>query len=239
MRDKRSSGVFVFVGILFTLLLHVGVLGGYWLARAQTAGAAPLGPGTYVDAALVKFGKPRDLSFLPHKVGQQHTKDTPTGLKIATSDKALPHLDDKKKDEPQKDDPLAKINAQMRSRFKPDEPEGFEQAGEGSPTGSKSGTATEARGDPYIQEIMAAVGDSWQIPTTIKESELASLKATVCLTIDRAGKLTHFEFRQHSTSSQFDSSLEAALGTLKKLSPPPDRFAAAAGAGLLCPNFSK
>ena len=61
------------------------------------------------------------------------------------------------------------------------------------------------------------------MPTTIKDSELANLSADVCLTITNDGFLTKFSFIRKSGNSQFDSSLDAALSTTKKLPPPPDR----------------
>jgi hypothetical protein len=236
---RRASGPFVVGGIALTALLHFAVIGGFWLARARASSAPALGPGTFVDAQLVKFGKPRDLSFLPHKQGQVKVIDKPTGLKIATDAKALPHLDKEDKKEPDKTDPLAKTHAEMFKNQLNDQPEGVDTSGEGSLTGSKAGTATEARGDPYILSLIDQIGTAWQVPTTIKDSDLARLKAEVCLTIDESGALTHYEFTARSGNSQFDSSLEATLSTTKKVPAPPDRFKRAASRGQLCPVFSK
>src|SRR4030095_5828359 len=94
MRERRSSGVFVFIGILMTLAVHLGVVGGLLLSRAVAQNAPPLGPGSYLDAQLVKFGKPRDLSFLPHKQGQVKVTGPPEGLQIATSADAKPKTKD-------------------------------------------------------------------------------------------------------------------------------------------------
>ena len=234
---RRNSTPFVVGGIALTAALHFGVLLFFWIARAQANSAAPLGPGAFVDAQLVKFGKPRDLSFLPHKIGQVKSVGPPTGLKIATDAKALPHLDKEEK-QPDKTDPLKNTHAEMFKNLT-DQPEGVDTTGEGSPTGSKAGTATEAKGDPYILSLIDQIGTAWQVPTTIKDSELAKLSAEVCLTIDASGALTHYEFTQKSGNSQFDSSLEATLSTTKKVPPPPDRFAKAAARGRLCPVFSK
>jgi TonB C terminal len=234
---RRNSTPFVIGGIIMTALLHLAVIGGFWLARARAEAAPPLGPGTFVDAQLVKFGKPRDLSFLPHKQGQVKTVGPPTGLKIATDAKALPHLDKDDKP-PDKTDPLKNTHAEMFKNLT-DQPEGVDTSGEGSLTGSKAGTATEAKGDPYILSLIDQIGTAWQVPTTIKDSDLQKLSAEVCLTIDASGALTHYEFTQRSGNSQFDSSLEATLSTTKKVPPPPDRFQSAAARGRLCPVFSK
>ena len=56
---------------------------------------------------------------------------------------------------------------------------------------------------------------------------------------DASGALTGFTFMRKSGNGQFDSSLEATLGTIKALPPPPERFARAAEHGKLCPTFQK
>ena len=109
----------------------------------------------------------------------------------------------------------------------------------GSLTGSKAGTANEAKGDPYILGLIDVIGTRWTVPTTIKDAELANLSADVCLTIDPGGNLTNFTFTRRSGNSQFDSSLEATLGVIRHVEPPPARFASAAARGRLCPTFSK
>ena len=64
-------------------------------------------------------------------------------------------------------------------------------------------------------------------------------RADVCLTIADSGALTSYSFMRKSGNSQFDSSLDATLSTIKKLPPPPDRWRSAASRGRLCPTFSK
>jgi hypothetical protein len=239
MRKRKLDPLF-FAGLVVTMLVHAGVLGGYYLTRAHAASTEPpLGPGQFVDAQLVRFGRPRDLSFLPHKIGQVKTKGPAEGIKVAKDEKALPRLEPEKKP-PDVIDPLKKTHADLFKNLKdPDAPEGFQEEGVGSPTGSKAGTATEAKGDPYILALIDQIGTAWTVPTTIKDSELATLSADVCLTIAGDGALTHFTFIRKSGNSQFDSSLEASLGTIKKLPEPPDRFRAVAARGRLCPTFSK
>jgi hypothetical protein len=221
-------------------VVHAGVLGGYYLTRAHAASAPPLGPGTFVDAQLVRFGRPRDLSFLPHKQGVVKTTAPPDAIKVARDLSALPRLDKDKEPPPQdRIDPLKKTHAELFKHINDDQPEAVVEDGVGSPTGSRAGTATEAKGDPYILALIDQIGSSWAVPTTIKDSELATLSADVCLTISGDGVLTHYEFTRKSGNSQFDSSLEATLGTTRKLPAPPERFAAAAARGRLCPTFSK
>lgn len=235
--ERRGKGPLVIAGILATLALHGGVAGFVWLTSRGSADAAkPPGPGTFVDAQLVRFGKPRDLSFLPHKQGVVKSQK-PEGIKVAKDLNALPRLD---KDEPKDNkDPLKNTRAEMFKNLKDDDRPEAVSEGEGSLTGSRAGTATEAKGDPYILELIDKIGSGWTVPTTIKDSELINLSVDACLTIAESGALTGYKIIKGSGNSQFDSSLEATLSTIKSLPAPPDRFRAAAARGRLCPTFAK
>lgn len=203
--------------IVFTVALHALVLGGAFIARMLSFHHTTISKESYVDAQLVRFGKPRDLSFLPHKEG--HVKDKPPEIKVAKDLNALPHLE--KKDEPKDVDPLKKTHAEQFKQM--DDNEGVQPSNEGSLTGSRAGTATEAKGDPYILQLVDMIGSAWSVPTTLSDAQLAKLTAVACLTISESGALTSYKIVQPSGNSQFDSSLDAALSTTKKLPPPPDR----------------
>jgi len=227
--------VYVVVGVLATLALHLGFFASVYLTRTSAEASKPMGPGTFVDAQLVRFGKPRDLKFLPHK--ERHEKPPTDAIKVAKDINAAPSKDDPKKTEP---DPLKNKRAELFKDLKDDEQPGVEATNVGSLTGSKAGTADEAKGDPYIMSLQDKIGTAWTVPTTIKDAQLASLTAEVCLTISADGKLISSKIITGSKNSQFDSSLEAALNSLKDLGlPPPDRFRKAAANGRLCPTFSK
>jgi hypothetical protein len=235
MRSRRDALSF-FVGILMAAAVHGGVFAYIWITRAHAAEKPEINIGQFVDAQLVKFGKPRDLSFLPHKQGVVKTVAPPEALKVAKDMNQLPRIDDKKQDPPDKIDPLKKTRAEFFKQLKdPDQPEGFQDVGEGSLSGSRSGTATEAKGDPYILSLIDQIGGQWQVPTTIKDSDLAKLSALVCLDIADDGKLRGYTFRNKSGNSQFDSSLDAALSTIKSVPAPPDRWRGKK----LCPEFVK
>jgi hypothetical protein len=232
------------VAVVVTIALHAGVLGGMYLARALSSHHEPQLKEAFVDAQLVRFGKPRDLSFLPHKHGR--VKDKPPDIKVAKDMKALPHLEPEKK--PEDVDPLKKTHAEIFKHLD-DDTEGVEATNEGSLTGSRAGTATEAKGDPYILQLVDLIGSHWTIPTTLKDDQAAQLSADVCLTITESGLLAKYRIVRGSGNSQFDSSLGAALSTLRHLPAPPDRdiqtpggprnLRRLAGRGLLCPTLAK
>jgi hypothetical protein len=52
-----------------TIGVHAGVFGFMWLRRNFVDHSSKPQLGAFVDAQLVKFGKPRDMTFLPHKEG--------------------------------------------------------------------------------------------------------------------------------------------------------------------------
>lgn len=236
-RDSgRKIGALPLVGLAVTLGVHAAVIGIALFSRAHASESKPMVLGAFVDAQLVKFGKPRDLSFLPHKDGVVKNTVQKADIKIAR-DANAPIVT--QKDDKADVDPLKKTHAEQFKQLNDDErPPAVEETG-GSLTGSRAGTATEAKGDPYILELIDKIGSAWSVPTTIRDDQLKDLSADVCLTIDSNGALTKFEFMRRSGNSQFDSSLEATLGTMKALTPPPDRFRSAAARGRLCPTFQK
>jgi hypothetical protein len=235
VQNERGVGVVPLVGLLVTIGVHAGVLGAAWLMHHAGGDDKKPQLGAYVDAQLVKFGKPRDMSFLPHKEGSVKNTVQKADIKIA-KDANAPITP---KEEKAEVDPLKKTRAELFKQLKDDDrPPAVEETG-GSLQGSRAGTASEAKGDPYILSLIDKIGSAWTIPTTIKDSDLKDLSADVCLTIDGSGALTHFDFIRKSGNSQFDSSLEATLGTLKAVPAPPDRFRSAAARGKLCPTFQK
>jgi hypothetical protein len=217
--------------LIITIALHAGVFGTL-LVQRMLAGRPPKpGQEHYVDATLVRFGKPRDLSFLPHKKGVVKTKAPEEAIKVARDLNQLPKID--KHEKPDEIDPLKRTHADQFKHLQ-DEPEGVETQ-EGSLQGSRAGTASEASGDPYIASLKDAIGTSWRVPTTIPDDVAAKLVAVACLKISDSGQLTRFDIQTGSGNSQFDSSLMAALGSIKTLPVPPDRFRHKT----LCADFSK
>lgn len=230
-----GAGV-VIAGLFVTLAVHAGVLGAMWLVRHHKSVDKPPVLGAFVDAQLVKFGKPRDLSFLPHKDGVVKNKVQKAEIKLARDANAPISTE---KDQKAEVDPLKKTHAELFKDLPDDDkPEAVTEEG-GSLQGSRAGTADEAKGDPYILALIDKIGTAWQVPTTLRDDQLKALSADVCLTIADDGALNGYNFVRKSGNSQFDSSLEATLGTLKALPAPPEKWRAVAARGRLCPTFQK
>jgi hypothetical protein len=217
--------------LVITIGLHVGVFATLWVQRALAGRHASAGAEHFVDATLVRFGKPRDLSFLPHKRGVVKSKAPEEQIKVARDINQLPRLD--KHEKPDQIDPLKRTHADQFKHLD-DEPEGVETQ-EGSLSGSRAGTSSEASGDPYIAALKDQIGTAWRVPTTIPDDVAAKLVAIACLKIADNGALSSYQLDKGSGNSQFDSSLMATLSTIRQLPPPPDRFRRKT----LCAEFSK
>lgn len=232
------------VGVICGVSLCVAVsgllVGGVLISRSHGARLHGAEINTYVDAKLVRFGKPRDLSFLPHVQATPKPHSEKKVLKLA-DDPDRPHKDlPRPPEEPPKETNLSKIADQFKNlRQDEDDRATREAAEEGSLSGSRGGTATEASGDPFIREIMAAVTERWTVPSLLTPGELSRLKATACLKIDDDGRLVKFEIIEKSNNDLFDGSLNTTLGSITTLPKPYGKFAGAARRGKLCPEFTK
>ena len=231
-RLDRNSFI---AGLCLALLINGGGLLSLWWVNHKGAHSSRKDVEVFVDAKLVRFGKKRDLSFLPHVQAQPKTAEKPKTLKLAQDpDKPT------KKEEPKRIEDLSKLADRIKN-LRTDEDDRVTKAAleEGDPTGTHGGTAAEASGDPYIREIMAAVVERWTVPTLLTPGDLLKLQAAACLTIDDDGKLVSFRVVEASGNSLFDGSLVATLGAIKELPKPHGRYARAARTGKLCPTFSK
>jgi hypothetical protein len=221
-------------GLCLTLALNGGGLLMLWRSSRHVDKPRPSGPEVFVDVKLLKFGRKRDLSFLPHVETTPRTADK-NKIKLAQD----PDKPAQKREE-KKPDALAKLTDLTRNlRADDDERATREALEEGDPNGVRGGSANEAAGDPYLREIVAAVLERWTVPTMLKPEDLAKLQAAACLTIDDDGNLRSFRIVEQSGNPLFDGSLNATLGSIKTLPKPHGRFAGAARSGRLCPVFSK
>jgi outer membrane biosynthesis protein TonB len=221
-------------GLCLAILVNGGGLLVLWRATHRVDRPKLAGPEVFVDVKLLKFGRKRDLSFLPHVDVTPRTAQKNT-LKLAQDpDKPSQKREDKKPEA------LAKLTDLARN-LRADDDERASRAAleEGDPNGVHGGTASEAAGDPYLREIVAAVLERWTVPTMLKPEDLAKLQAAACLTIDDDGNLRSFRIVEASGNPLFDGSLNTTLGSLKTLPRPHGRFAQAARTGRLCPVFSK
>ncbi len=221
-------------GLCLAIVVNGGGMLALWRSSQRTDKPKLAGPEIFVDVKLLKFGRKRDLSFLPHVDATPRTADKNKIHLAQDPDKPVQKKDDKK------DDKLAKLTDLTKNlRADDDERATKEALEEGDPNGVRGGTASEAAGDPYLREIVAAVLERWTVPTMLKPEDLAKLQAAACLTIAEDGTLRAFRIVESSGNTLFDGSLNTTLGSIKTLPKPHGRFAGAAKSGRLCPVFSK
>ena len=244
--DSRP-GVLIVFGLGATIVLHgvllATILGGR--ASAQRV-ARPQEFGQVVDVQAVKFGKPRDLSFLPHKEAPPTPRPKPK-LALTQNEHALPRI--KNPDEPDKpveEDPLKKVH-KFDDNPTADPANTGSAVEEGDENGLRGGTATVGKGPIYLQHLVAAIQNAWIVPTSFTDAQLRRLKAQACIKIDAEGKITEFKISESSNSDRFDSTLLDALASIKQFDPPtnerlmpggPTIKEAVTGDGV-CLNFQK
>ncbi len=226
--DRQS----LLAGLGLALLINGGGMGALYYLSRHAAPSTRAQNEVYVDVKLMRFGKKRDLSFLPHKEATQ----APDKNKIKVTDNPDKPIPKDKPKEPPKPN-LTKLDEALKNLKVEDDQRGAME--EGDPNGVRGGTAAEASGDPYIQAIVAAVVSRWTVPTMLSPGELSRLQAAACLKIDDDGRLIEFRITEPSGNSLFDGSLLSTLGSIKELPKPRGPFARAARAGKLCPFFAK
>jgi TonB C terminal len=210
-----KRGLSVTMGLIATALLHGGIIGVVWFgrARAEAEKKPAFMDGQVVDVQAVKFGKKRDLSFLPHKEMVIHDKGPKPKIALTENDHALPHMKDPNDKPPEEEDPLKRTHRFDNVNDQPEQ-KGVEE--EGDPNGVKGGTATVGKGPVYLQHLQAAVQNAWVVPTTITDEQLARLEAQACVKIDRnTSKIGEIGMHKTSKDDRFDATLLDALGKVK------------------------
>ena len=143
--DRRG----LVAGLCLTLLINGGGLLLLWRSTRHTDKPRLSGPEIFVDVKLLKFGRKRDLSFLPHVETTPRTADQ-NKIKLA-QDPDKPSV----KREDKKPDALAKLTDLTKNlRADDDERATREALEEGDPNGVRGGTANEAAGDPYLLSLI-------------------------------------------------------------------------------------
>lgn len=233
-RHRPADRQSLLVGLAVALSINGGSLGAiYWYHR-HGASVSKKQNEIFVDVKLMKFGKKRDLSFLPHIEAAPRVAE-PNKIKV-TDNPERP----KERPKEQRRPDLSKLFDEVKNMRVDDDDRATRQASEeGDPRGVRGGTANEAAGDPFVLAVAAAIQERWTVPTVLTTSELSRLHASACLKIDDEGRLVEFHIEKPSGNSLFDGSLLSTLGSIKELVKPYGPFARLARVGKFCPDFSK
>ena len=210
-RGSRRS----FSGLLITLALH-GVI--FWTVKsAHSRPQEPLiVPRDFVQAEMVKLGKPRDKFWLP-KVHAAPPPPPPDAIKLSDDANAkaapveAPKLEDPKTS---KDVRRALERAQKLSALVPDEPD------EGSLTGSKIGTSDHEIGDQYLASIKGALLQNYNFPAGISADQIPT-PPQIRLRIGADGTLSEIKLTKGSGNPLVDDACVSAAQLTRKVPAPP------------------
>lgn len=196
------------------LAVEVALIGGViaasivWTAPSAEAAKPPLEEKQAIEASLaVKKTKVTQP--------QKHFRDPvpvvkPEGVSHDENKKPEPKKD--KKDEPKKPDDKVDPKDLSKKFHHPnddDDPAGKPITTIGDFNGSERGFATETKGDPYFQQLIADMGYN---PPEIAKDEGTPVG---CIHITPDGKIPDTKFFE-STSGDYQTAAEAAIAQLKK-----------------------
>lgn len=211
-RGSRRS----FSGLLITIALHGGI---FWMVKsAHSHPQEPLiVPRDFVQAEMVKLGKPRDKFWLP-KVHATPPPPPPDAIKLSNDPNAkaapveAPKLEDPKTS---KDVRRALERAQKLSALAvPDEPE------EGDLNGSKAGTSDHAVGDQYLAQVSGLLRQNYNLPAGMSPEQIAT-PPVIRMTIGADGTLSNIKLTKSSGNPLVDDACVSAAQLTRKVPAPP------------------
>jgi TonB family protein len=214
-------------GLVFTIAVHGAIALVVFVTQIQ-APAPPEAARDLIVTQLVSFGNPRPKYWLP-RIVQPKPKAPDPSIKLSLDPtapaKPPPKVDDA---EISKDLRRALQRAQALAATD-DEP------AEGSLTGSKEGTSTQAAvGDEYATAVHEAIRKNWSAPSgLVNDADLARLEVDVRLSIGDDGALLNPHIAKPSGNQFFDDSCIQAVKATGQVPPPPAEVRAKFRRGLL------
>jgi TonB family protein len=209
-----------FAGLIITLALHAGIL--LAVAKAHNQEETPLiVHHDFVEADLVKLGKPREKFWLPRIVQPPHATAPPETLKVAED----PNAKAAPPEAPRPEDP--KISKDLKHALErarrlealavPEEPD------EGSLTGSKLGTSNQATGDPYLALVKGTLLQNYALPAGIAPDQV-QIPPKIRFTIGADGTLGAIKLLKSSGNGFVDDACVNAAQITRKVPAPPAQF---------------
>jgi TonB family protein len=211
-RGSRRS----FSGLLITAALH-GIIF-LAVAAAHNKPDAPLiVPRDFVQAEMVKLGKPRDKFWLPKPVTRP-PPPPPDAIKLSEDPnaKAAP-VEAPKLEDPKTSKEVRKALERARklgALAVPDEPE------EGALDGSKLGTSNQAVGDPYDAQVMGAITQNYNLPAGMTPDQIAQ-PPEIQFKVTADGTLTGAKLIKSSGNPLVDDACVSAAQQTRRVGPPP------------------
>ena len=211
-RGSRRS----FSGLAITLALH-GVI----FMAVKSAHSRPQEPlivaRDFVQAELVKLGKPRDKFWLP-KVHAAPPPPPPDAIKLADDPNAKPApVEAPKIEDPKTSKEVRKALERARkleSLLPTDDPE------EGALNGSKLGTSDRAIGDQYDAQVMGAITQNYSLPAGMTPEQITQ-PPEIQFKVAADGTLAGAKLLKSSGNPLVDDACVSAAQQTRKVAPPP------------------
>jgi hypothetical protein len=231
------------VGVSLTVLLHAAlvlltVTNGEALGCGGGAGAeaSTFEEAEVIEAALAfKAVKPKD------KQPQKQKKQTFAPVDAPKISNDATQIPDEKPPEPkiaptpEEIDP-ASVLKKNRVQDEDLSSTGVEELPrEGADDGSEWGTERDAKGDPYVGELVGRIKTGWEVPAL----ETGSGKAVGCVRLDKGGRIVFTDIKERSKNANLDRSVEEALRAAPAMEAPvPDHLIRLLTEKGLCINFT-
>ncbi len=169
-----------------------------------------------IVAKLVRLGEKRPEAFLPRKEEAPAPPSAPAAVPVPGPAPKAPSPPPRPG--PARPDPLASAMDRIRREQALGSPPRY-----GDPSGSPEGQASDAEeGDRYLALVTQVLKANYRLPSTLSEKDRMFLKATVVLSIEPDGRVSHFRFEQRSGNASFDDALERSIRQARLPPPPPE-----------------
>ena len=171
----------------------------------------------FVQAEMVKLGKPRDKFWLP-KVHTAPPPPPPDAIKLADDPnaKAAP-VEAPKIEDPKTSKEVRRALERARkleSLLPNDDPE------EGALNGSKLGTSDRAIGDQYDAQVMGAITQNYSLPAGMTPEQIAQ-PPEIQFKVAADGTLAGAKLIKSSGNPLVDDACVSAAQQTRKVAPPP------------------
>jgi len=212
-RGSRRS----FSGLLITAVLHGGI---FWAVK--TAHSQPQEPlimrRDFVQAEMVKLGKPRDKFWLP-KVHTPPPPPPPDAIKLSQNPdaKAAP-VEAPKIEDPKTSKDVRKAlerAAKLGQLAIPDQPDD-----EGDLKGSARGTSDHATGDPYDALVVSAVRQNYTLPAGLTPDQIPE-PPEIQFRVSATGAIGGVKLLKSSGNPLVDDACVSAAQQARQVDAPP------------------
>ena len=230
----RDNGKMHVLGLAVTVSLHVGVLVlvafmNEWERGRTDKLVEPPYQAIEAGLAIKKKSTAAPKSKLPQKDQPPPVKQ-PDAPKIASNPDVVPTPKEKKQAE--KAESIFDKYRQLDTKA----PEDVEQ--EGSDDGSEYGTLEQAKGDPYVGELIGRMTTEFVVPSVVSDPNLMTWG---CVKLDADGKIKDraLDPDHKSGSHAFNSAVEARLKKTTDMEQPVPNYLKAMLVGkFVCATYS-